>query len=389
MKTVKISDVCELIAGQSPPSNTYNDKGEGIPFFQGKTDFGYLFPIVRSWCTAPQKIAFPNDILISVRAPVGPTNINTVKSCIGRGLSAIRCTEKIDTKFLLYYLRSNEDKIAEKANGSTFSAITQKDLQQIQIPFPPLATQQKIAFILDAADAYRQKTKTLIEKYDQLAQSLFLDMFGDPQTNIKLWKTVEFGDHIDILTDYHANGSYENLNEHVDLKNTLDYALMIRTTDLERKNFEGDVICISESAYHFLKKTKVYGGEIIINKIGSAGKVYLMPRLNRPVSLGMNAFMLRLKSSLNHIFAYFLLKSQYGEQEIQKRVKGAVTKTIRKDAVRAIPIIVPPITLQNKFAERIQLIEVQKQKAQASLQKAEDLFNSLLQRAFKGELVEE
>ncbi|NLB03718.1 MAG: restriction endonuclease subunit S, partial [Bacteroidales bacterium] len=183
-----LGDVCTIVAGQSPPSSTYNQKKKGMPFFQGKADFGKIYPNVRFWCASPVKIALPGDILISVRAPVGPTNINNIKSCIGRGLSAIRPGKNLDQKYLLHYLRSIENKLADKASGSTFSAITQKDLRAIPIPLPPLETQKKIAAILDAADAYRQKTKALIEKYDELAQSLFLEMFGDPVKNEKGWE---------------------------------------------------------------------------------------------------------------------------------------------------------------------------------------------------------
>ena len=111
-----------------------------------------------------------------------------------------------------------------------------------------------------------------------------------------------------------------------------------------------------------------------------------MPKLNRPVSLGMNAFLLRFNELIDDVFLYFQLVSPHGKREIQKRVKGAVTKTIRKDAVREVPLISPPLELQNQFAERVQAIEAQKAQAQESLAQAEDLFNSLLQRAFKGEL---
>jgi type I restriction enzyme S subunit len=78
-----LGEVAEIIAGQSPPSASYNSKHEGLPFFQGKVDFNEVYPSVRIWCTEPNKVAIPNDILISVRAPVGPTNICNVKSCIG------------------------------------------------------------------------------------------------------------------------------------------------------------------------------------------------------------------------------------------------------------------------------------------------------------------
>jgi type I restriction enzyme S subunit len=193
MKNVRLDSVCEIIAGQSPPSDTYNQDKHGIPFFQGKADFRELYPIVRYWCSKPTKISIPEDILFSVRAPVGPTNINNVKACIGRGISAIRCTDKIIQKYLLHYLRANEHKIAALGTGSTFKAITISELKKLQIPLPPLPQQQKIANILDAADALRQKDKALLAKYDELTQALFLDMFGDPVSNLKGWeiKTIE------------------------------------------------------------------------------------------------------------------------------------------------------------------------------------------------------
>ena len=87
---VKLGDVCEIVMGQSPPSSTYNKEKKGLPFFQGKAEFSELYPEVRKWCSKPKKLAEPLDILVSVRAPVGSTNIVNQKCCIGRGLAALR-----------------------------------------------------------------------------------------------------------------------------------------------------------------------------------------------------------------------------------------------------------------------------------------------------------
>jgi len=291
-------------------------------------------------------------------------------------------------KYFLYVLSSNfvKQQIELQQKGGTQKFVTLKILRNLQIPLPPLKTQQRIAGILDNAAALRDKTAQLLIEYNLLAQSIFLEMFGDPGLNQKKWQIEEFGKYINVLTDYHANGSYQILNKNVELFSDKNFALMVRTTDLENNDYEEGVNYISEEAYNFLKKSKVYGGEIIMNKIGSAGKVYLMPYLNRPVSLGMNAFLLRLNENMNSLFAYYYLTTNYGEWQINKRVKGAVTKTIRKDAVRAIPIIVPPIELQIQFADKIALIEQQKALAKQELLESEDLFNCLLQQAFKGEL---
>ena len=214
-------------------------------------------------------------------------------------------------------------------------------------------------------------------------------MFGDPSKNKKGWDIYEIDEYLEFLTDYHSNGSYESLRDNVTLLDSPNYALMVRTTDLENNNFEKDVKYIDEHAYNYLEKSKVFGGEIIINKIGSAGKVYLMPFLNKPVSLAMNQFLLRFdQNKVNHIFLYNLLSTPYMEIKIKEKVRGAVTKTITKDAIRKINIIVPPIEVQNQFADFVKQVDKLKFEMEQSLKELENNFNSLMQKAFKGELFE-
>ena len=137
--TYKLGDVAEIILGQSPESKSYNTKGEGLPFFQGKSEFTDWFPVPNKWCTEPKKIAEPLDILLSVRAPVGPTNVAKEKCCIGRGLAAIRYPECY--KYVLYYLRSVSKHLESKATGTTFSSISGDTIKNLPIPLPPLPTQ--------------------------------------------------------------------------------------------------------------------------------------------------------------------------------------------------------------------------------------------------------
>lgn len=140
----KLQDCATIIAGQSPESKYYNSTGEGIPFFQGKADFGELYPKVRVYCSSPNKIAQYNDILLSVRAPVGPTNLSPGTVCIGRGLAAIRPDDSLDLKYLLYYFRYFETQLSAKGTGTTFKAINQKLIKNLEIPIPPLNEQSRI-----------------------------------------------------------------------------------------------------------------------------------------------------------------------------------------------------------------------------------------------------
>lgn len=138
-----------LEMGQSPASKYYNQHGDGMPFFQGKADFGDVYPVPRYWCTQPAKIAEPGDVLISVRAPVGPTNIATETCCVGRGLAALRPLASTPTAYVLWAIRAFEMDIAAMGTGTTFIAVTRKSLAPFLLPVPPLAEQRRIVEKVD------------------------------------------------------------------------------------------------------------------------------------------------------------------------------------------------------------------------------------------------
>lgn len=139
-----LPDFALIVMGQSPPSTTYNRSGEGLPFFQGKAEFGDLYPTVNTYCSQPNKVAKKGATLLSVRAPVGPTNLAQQDCCIGRGLAAIHSCGGIAPKFLLYLFRSIEPEISEKGTGSTFKAITKSFVEELAFGLPPLPEQRRI-----------------------------------------------------------------------------------------------------------------------------------------------------------------------------------------------------------------------------------------------------
>jgi type I restriction enzyme S subunit len=283
------------------------------------------------------------------------------------------------TKYLYYFFLSIN--IPETGYNRHF-----KYLKELQIPLPPLPQQKKIAAILDAADAYRQKTKALIAKYDELTQSLFLDMFGDPVKNEKGFEFKPLSDFIKCLnTGVSVNSTDEDFKSgFIGILKTScvytgvfrpDEAKVIRDDEFERikLNPKSDSIIISR-----MNTTELVGKSAYIFK--DYPELFLPDRLwqtekgKLPHNVRWLSYALSLKSFMNEI------------GKISSGTSGSM-KNISKKNYLNLFMIYPSINSQNQFAERVEAIEEQKAQAQASLEKAEELFNSLLQKAFKGELV--
>ena len=169
----KLGEVCKVIAGQSPEGKFYNSDGNGLPFYQGKKDYGEKYiGEPTTWTTKVTKEALANDILMSVRAPVGPINFATQKICIGRGLAAIRATKLIDKEFLFNFLLKHENEIVGNT-GAVFNSINKAQIEAIEIPLPPLPEQQRIVSILDECFSAIDKAKANAEQNLKNAKEVF------------------------------------------------------------------------------------------------------------------------------------------------------------------------------------------------------------------------
>jgi len=364
----------------------FKDRGEKARYISEDT-------FKRLRCTE----IFEGDCLVSrLPDPVGRACVlpNTVEKMI----TAVDCTivrfdrKQLIPNWFLYYSLSNDyqKEIQKQVTGATRQRISRKNLGLVSVPLPPLPEQQRIVSILDEAFAAIAKAKANAEKNLQNAKELFESYLQGVFENGD-WEKIEFGEIITVLTDYHANGSYQILKQYVELKETEDFAWMVRSTDFEN-NFENEFRFIDENAYNFLSKSKVFGGEIIMSKIGNAGNVYLMPRIDRPCSLAMNLFLIRLnekKASTEFVFQY--LKSYSGEFQIKSRLQGATTKTITKDNVRSIIIPLPKLKEQQTIVRQLDALRAETQKLEVLYEKKitdlEELKKSILQKAFAGELI--
>ena len=175
---VHLSDVCSILMGQSPSSNTYNTAQQGLPFYQGNADFGAIYPKKRVWCSSPVKIAKAGDILISVRAPIGALNIADTECCIGRGLAALSANEDVCLrKYLWYVLKFNASALINKGTGSTFKAINKQVLMELEFDLPSIEKQAQIVEQLDKTTTIISKKTSQLAKLDELVKSQFIEMF--------------------------------------------------------------------------------------------------------------------------------------------------------------------------------------------------------------------
>jgi len=178
--TTKLATVAEIVMGQSPPGSTYNEAGEGLPFYQGVVDFGAKYPSRRVFCSAPSRIAKTGDILFSVRAPIGHVNIATERCCVGRGLSVIKPKDLEDRVYIEFVLRAMPSmwNIFE-GGGSVFGNAKKEDLQSLEIVWPQKTERHAIAAILGALDDKIELNRQMNQTLEAMAQALFKNWFVD------------------------------------------------------------------------------------------------------------------------------------------------------------------------------------------------------------------
>lgn len=258
---------------------------------------------------------------------------------------------------------------------------------KIKIPIPSISEQKQIVerieeslSQLDSAVATLKKTKQQLEIY---RQAVLKEIF---ENNSK-WNRCCLGDVIEVLTDYHSNGSYKTLKENVTLLDSPSYAIMVRSTNFEKNDFQNDLKYIDEHSYHFLKKSQLFGGEVLMGKIGNAGRVYYMKKLSQPMSLAMNMFAMRFKGSVLSKYVYYYLVSPQGRMDIKQYVKGVGTPTIDKKSVRSLNLVYPCLEKQkqliNEIEQRLSACDSIEQTVNQSLQQAEALRQSILKQAFE------
>lgn len=330
------------------------------------------------------KLFPPKTVLLAMYgATIGACSILPFEAATNQACAALLPSDDCDENFLYYYLAFIKPSLINKGVGGAQPNISAGLIKNLKIPLPSLPEQQKITAILDAADSLRQKDQQLIEKYNALSQSLFLDMFGDPITNPMGFKKSNVGEQCMV-----KGGKRVPKGENLVKENT-GYPYIkagnIKNGKVTTKNLE----YLTPGTREKLKRYIVNEGDVCITVVGvNIGDIGIVPKKLHLANLTENANKLLIKNhnTLSNFYLCFSLQMESIQQQIKKKTMAVGVPKLALFRIQELELLLPPLILQNQFAERIQSIETQKQQAQASLQKSEALFNSLLQRAFKGEL---
>ena len=387
MEVKKLKECCTIIAGQSPESKYYNSNGDGLPFFQGKADFGELYPSIRVYCSQPTKIAEKDDILLSVRAPVGPTNLAPCKVCIGRGLTAIRPSEVLLTRYVLLFFRYFEAQLASKGTGTTFKAITQDVVKNLEIPIPPLPEQERIVARieelfsqLDAGVETLKKTKAQLVVY---RQAVLKEAFeGDyPRKQLKEFSKAISGFAFKS-SRYSPDGNY----------------VVVKIGNVKERHFDfsRDLTKTLEADDSILEKYLLRRGDCLITLTGSRGKrdygfVAMVGNQNNYL-LNQRVAALRLDQSvaLPEFFQYYLASPSYRDMFFGYETGNVGQGNVGIKALLDPYVILPDIDMQKRIVEdvedRLSVCDSIEQTVDTALEQAEAMRQSILKDAFEGRL---
>ena len=365
--------------GQAPAGESYNADGNGMPLIAGAGDFGEIHPEPKKYTTAPGKTCRAGDIILGIRATIGKKVLAGRQYCLGRGVAGLRARPDLDGRYLWHWLTHAAPSLATKAKGATFKQVNRQDIGALHIPVPPVPEQKRIAEILDKADALRSKRRAALAQLDTLTQSIFLDKFGDPATNPKGWP-------VRTIRDLLGSASY-GTSEKAEATGEFPVLRMNNITRTGEMDF-------ADLKYMELKEDQrerylVRTGDVLFNRTNSAelvGKTAIYREAN-PMAYAGYLIRLRVNRKYEPEYLAAFLNTVYSKRVLRSMCKSIIgMANINATELQALRIPVPPQPVQHEFAGCITAVEKLKATHRVFLVEQDDLFTTLQQRAFRGDL---
>lgn len=381
----KLGEVCDVIAGQSPQSSAYNSEGLGLEFHQGKKAFGKrVIQPSNVWTKEYSKIAKKGDILMSVRAPVGPVNFTDREICIGRGLAAIRKTGALDENFLFYYFINNESNMTSKA-GAVFDSINRSDIQKFIIPVPPLSEQNRIVKFLDDEFSKIDTLKTNAETNLKKAGAIF-DTELKKEFNNKKWDSKKLNDLCELISGYAFDSKgYSSKNEDT---------LLVCGDNIMHCSFRWETVkrWPKEKCYE-LKRFELKDSDIVLAMdrpwIKSGLKISKITGNELPSLLVQRTAALRTTSHVSSDYLYYALQEKKFSDYLIDQQTGSGVPHISGKQILNFPIPLPPLSVQKEIVARLDKLSENVKRLEANYKQiiadCDELKKSILKKTFEGE----
>ncbi len=356
---VPLTELASITMGQSPDSSSYNNESRGVPFFQGKTEFGDTFVSVNLYCDAPKKMAKSMDILMSVRAPVGSVNITPVDCCIGRGLAAISPISNVTNVWFLYHaLRLMEKEIESMGVGSTFKAINKSNMNEIKVPLASMELQNQFADFVRQVDKSKLLFQQVVSKYDELVKSRFIEMFGNDTSN---YPEVTI---YDMLSNVSGGGTPS--------KSHPEYyggdIPWVTSKDVKQFYIDDSEIHITEEGLNNSSAKMIPANSIIlVVRSGILKHTLPVSVSTRPVSINQDLKGLEVKSDVNPIYLAYALKRM--ETKIIGESRATTVDNVEIKRILNFLIPKPPYEIQNQFADFVRQVDKSKSEILESIKR--------------------
>lgn len=385
---LKISDFAEVITGGTPSTNIkeYWENGT-IPWLNSgelnqeiiRSSGNYITE--QGLLNSAAKVMPINTVLIALTgATTGKTGLLTFEACANQSVTGILPSKIHFPKYLYYYLTFIRKKVISDAYGGAQKHISQAYVKNLQIPLPPLPVQRRISEILDTADALRRMDLELLAKYDELAQSIFIDMFGDPVRNEKGWEIGTIRDLSNEVKYGTSSPSSENGKYPYLRMNNITYSGEWDFSNLKYIN-------LTESEFN---KYSIQKRDLIFNRTNSKELVGKTAVFNLDDKMVIAGYLIRVRTNPkgNPYFISGFLNSIFGKAILQGMCKNIIgMANINAQELQSISIPIPPIKYQNEYESNFLCIKEMKELAMNSYKKSNLVFNSILQKSFSGELV--
>jgi len=385
---VRLEEIADVTLGQSPPGSSYNSEAVGVPFFQGKAEFGALRPTIRKWTTNPKKLASIDDVLLSVRAPVGPTNLAPCDCAVGRGLTAVRPLGGIDPRYVLWGLRATADALAEHATGTTFEAVTGSQVRAHQLPIAPLGEQHRIVAAieeqfsrLDSGDASLRAAQTRLTLYKRevLARSVPAD--ANERT---LESIAEASKH--AITDGPFGSNLKTAHY------TSAGPRVIRLQNIGDGEFIDAMAHVSSDHFERLRKHEVLAGDVVIAALGEElPRACVIPEHVPPAIVKADCFRIRLGSDALPAYVALVLNAPQTRRRASRIIHGVGRPRLNLREVRQLSLPIPTVEVQRNivadFERQISITDAMATEIDRALLRSAALRRSILAEGFAGKLV--